>query len=221
MKYEDLKVFVGNLPLGTLDTEVEVFLRNLVDINLQINDIFTLFNKRNLGPEPTISAIVTLGSNFQRDCVMNTFSEKYLSNRYQFKNKMGKISKLYISLCHPKRNFKNDFNLPKYANGKEAMHRNTISEEQHLTENRNYQNIESNDNSADNCNYAQLNKEINDLEYALEKKCPELYVSSKELLLLEKECDDLSRSLDTKKKNLASKHIEYNEVFEVFEQLNC
>lgn len=222
-QYEELKVFVGNLPLGTLDTEVEVFLRNLVDISLQINEIFLLFNKKNLGPEPTVSAIVTFGSKVHRDCVMDTFAEKYMNCRYQFKNKNLRVSKIYISLCHPKRNNKNETNLSKNTNGKEAIQRSVVLKKQQTPANDDYQNKELDISNADNDTdrEAQVNKEINDLEHALKERCPELYVSSKELVLLQKECEDLSHLLDIRKKDLVSKCNEYNDVCELFEQLNC
>lgn len=224
-QFEPLKVFVGNLPLGTLDTEVEEFLRNLVEINLLINDIFMLFNKNNLGPEPTISSIVTLGSKVHRDCVMDAFATKYMNGRFHFKNNNGKTSKIYISLCHPKRNLKNEKNLSNNIPVKEATQRSVISEKKSPSSDK-YRNKELNVSNGDKGNTdtqkkAHLNKEIDDLEKALKERCPDLYFSSKKLALLQKECDDLSHSLDTKKEDLASKRIEYNEVCELFEQLNC
>ena len=223
-KFDEKKVFVGNLPLGTLEIEVESFLKNLVNINIEIGNTFLLCNKKSLSLKRTISAIVTLESNFQRDYVINTFKRKYLNGRCHFKSKNGNETAIYTSFCYPKPNSKqlaiNELNNNSCS--KESKDSNALENPQITVIDISNKDTES--NTGDNETHTDKDKLLKDIdlfENLLKEKCPEFYVSSKELALLQKEYDDLSQSLETRKKDLVLKHTEFADVYELFEQLNC
>lgn len=201
-EYENQKVFVGNMPMETSRDEVADFLIKSVEIEIKICTISLLVNKNSQSNVQTMSAIVSLDSPFQSKFLVKNHRNKYGEARCDFKNKAGKTSKIYVSPCYKKPEHRD---VP----GKTK----TIVTVNYLKEPETYIDCKGFDKSA-------LVRKIGSMENRLKEKCPELHISSKELALLQKEFDELTQTLDAKKKELLAKQSEFVDVYEIFEQLN-
>lgn len=201
---EERKVFVGSLPDLTTNSEIVEQLEKF-EPYIYVHEIFT-FKNRSPKSDGSISAIVTLDSINERDALVNSYRSR--GDRVHFKNKKNKENCFYLDYCFCQKDGSDKPDSDKKSECIKDENNKSLLEEPLCW-----------DKTLKDTEIQKLRNTVNNLELILKEKCPQLFISVKELTTLNAECEILSKKLNKKLEEIQVGMNELNELQELVGKL--